>query len=88
MVDTAQQNVKANAEEQEQQINVQRLLEKETKHIKVWPVPSLSHGGAFLWFATLHGLCHSFRWALQWAIQRTLPQSQLWMQSTFSACKQ
>ena len=31
MVDAAQQNVKTNAEEQEQQINVQRLLDKETK---------------------------------------------------------
>ena len=36
MVDAAQQNVKTNAEEQEQQINVQRLLDKETKHLKVW----------------------------------------------------
>ena len=35
MVDAAQQNVKANAEEQEQQINVQKLLDKETKHLRV-----------------------------------------------------
>ena len=35
MVETAQQNVKSNADDQEQQINVQRLLEKETKHIRV-----------------------------------------------------
>ncbi|XP_071791224.1 centrosomal protein of 290 kDa-like [Asterias amurensis] len=34
MVETAQQNVKSNADDQEQQINVQRLLEKETKHIR------------------------------------------------------
>ncbi|XP_072045515.1 centrosomal protein of 290 kDa-like [Amphiura filiformis] len=34
MVDTAQQNVKANAEEQEQQINVQKLLDRETKHLR------------------------------------------------------
>ncbi|XP_063969717.1 centrosomal protein of 290 kDa-like [Lytechinus pictus] len=34
MVDTAQQNAKAQASEQEQQINVQKLIEKETKKIK------------------------------------------------------
>lgn len=34
MVDTAQQSAKANASEQEQQINVQKLVDRETKRVK------------------------------------------------------
>ena len=34
MVDTAQQNAKSQASDQEQQINVQKLIEKETKKLK------------------------------------------------------
>ena len=34
LVDTAQQNAKANASEQEQQLNVQKLIDKETKRLK------------------------------------------------------
>lgn len=35
MVETAQESAKAHASEQEQQINVQALVDKETKKIKV-----------------------------------------------------
>ena len=37
MVDTAQQNAKSQASDQEQQINVQKLIEKETKKLKRCP---------------------------------------------------